>query len=191
MEPRWRTGGLSLYRPAGIFLLLGSYADPGVLSHRRGGHPSHDEDARQRAALRMFLYTQAGGLSCWLASWAGIEPLAGNANAHLRLHGAAICPYHPAPGPANGTDVVLFAGFAVKLPIVPLHGWLPDAHAHTPASGSVDLAGLLLKTAGYGMLVFYPAPVPRGLREKLPISPLDWGYSACSMGLSWPLCKPI
>ena len=44
--------------------------------------------------------------------------------------------------------------FAVKMPIVPLHGWLPDAHTNAPVGASVDLAGILLKTAAYGLLRF-------------------------------------
>ncbi len=48
----------------------------------------------------------------------------------------------------------LFVGFAVKLPVFPLHGWLPDAHAQAPTAGSVDLAGILIKTAAYGLLRF-------------------------------------
>jgi NADH-quinone oxidoreductase subunit M len=47
-----------------------------------------------------------------------------------------------------------FIGFAVKLPVFPLHGWLPDAHAQAPTAGSVDLAGILIKTAAYGLLRF-------------------------------------
>ena len=47
-----------------------------------------------------------------------------------------------------------FVGFAVKLPVFPLHGWLPDAHAQAPTAGSVDLAGILIKTAAYGLLRF-------------------------------------
>lgn len=47
-----------------------------------------------------------------------------------------------------------FIAFAVKLPVVPFHGWLPDAHAQAPTAGSVDLAGILLKTAAYGMIRF-------------------------------------
>ncbi|MDB0154533.1 hypothetical protein CTY75_15935, partial [Acinetobacter baumannii] len=43
---------------------------------------------------------------------------------------------------------------AVKLPVFPLHGWLPDAHAQAPTAGSVDLAGILIKTAAYGLLRF-------------------------------------
>jgi len=47
-----------------------------------------------------------------------------------------------------------FIAFAVKMPLVPVHSWLPDAHSQAPTAGSVDLAGILLKTAAYGMLRF-------------------------------------
>lgn len=46
----------------------------------------------------------------------------------------------------------LFVGFAVKLPIVPLHTWLPDAHGDAPTAVSVMLAGVLLKMGGYGLI---------------------------------------
>src|SRR5437899_8862937 len=58
-------------------------------------------------------------------------------------------------------SLATFVGFAVKLPIFPLHTWLPDAHVEAPAPVSVLLAGLLLKMGGYGLirynLLLFPA----------------------------------
>ncbi len=54
--------------------------------------------------------------------------------------------------PLNLVFLLLMAGFAVKLPIVPFHTWLPDAHTNAPTAVSVMLAGVLLKMGGYGMI---------------------------------------
>src|SRR5690606_18426672 len=57
------------------------------------------------------------------------------------------------------------AAFMVKLPVVPFHSWLPDAHSQAPTAGSLILAGLLLKTGAYGMLRFVLPLFPNAAHE--------------------------
>ena len=56
---------------------------------------------------------------------------------------------------------LLFAGFAIKLPMFPFHTWLPDAHTDAPTAGSVILAGALIKMGGYGMIRLCVAIFPQ------------------------------
>jgi len=62
------------------------------------------------------------------------------------------------------------AAFLVKLPIVPLHNWLPDAHTEAPTAGSLILAGLLLKTGAYGLLRFAIPLFPEASVQFAPIA---------------------
>src|SRR5713226_9535208 len=65
-------------------------------------------------------------------------------------------------------SIAIFIGFAVKLPIVPFHTWLPDAHVEAPAPVSVLLAGLLLKMGGYGLIRFNLLLFPKAVNVLWP-----------------------
>jgi NADH-quinone oxidoreductase subunit M len=71
--------------------------------------------------------------------------------------------------PAAAIFVLLFIGFAVKLPVFPLHTWLPDAHTDAPTAVSVVLAGALLKMGGYGMIRLCVSLFPAVAHEYAPI----------------------
>lgn len=65
--------------------------------------------------------------------------------------------------------LLLFAGFAIKVPMFPFHTWLPLAHVEAPAAGSILLAGVLLKVGGYGLLRFNLGMVPQGAFALFPL----------------------
>ncbi|MDR7580432.1 MAG: NADH-quinone oxidoreductase subunit M, partial [Armatimonadota bacterium] len=95
-------------------------------------------ERRAYAALKFFLFTMAGSVLMLLAI-AGLYLAAGTLD-FLRLLAAEL------PQPAQGWLFAAFAvAFAIKVPLFPLHTWLPDAHTEAPTAGSVILAGLLLK----------------------------------------------
>jgi len=123
---------------------------------------------RLYAAVKFVIYTQASGLLLLVA-------ILGLAYVHYDSTGLLTFDYHKLLGTPMGASVEwllmlgFFIAFAVKMPIVPLHGWLPDAHTNAPVSGSVDLAGILLKTAAYGLLRF---GIPLFPHASLAIAPL-------------------
>ena len=65
--------------------------------------------------------------------------------------------------------LAFLASFAVKLPMWPVHTWLPDAHVQAPTAGSVILAGVLLKLGGYGFIRFSLPMFPQGSAEWIPL----------------------
>ena len=65
--------------------------------------------------------------------------------------------------------LLFFAAFSVKMPVVPFHVWLPEAHVEAPTAGSVILAGILLKLSGYGLLRFVIPVFPAATFFFLPL----------------------
>lgn len=65
--------------------------------------------------------------------------------------------------------LLVFVAFAVKVPVVPFHIWLPEAHVEAPTSGSVILAGILLKLGGYGFLRFVLPVFPEASSYYIPL----------------------
>jgi len=71
--------------------------------------------------------------------------------------------------PAAAIFFLLIIGFAIKLPTVPVHTWLPDAHTDAPTAGSVMLAGALIKMGGYGMIRVCVSIFPQVARDYAPL----------------------
>lgn len=111
------------------------------------------------AAIKFFIYTHVASLALLIAIMAmyfeaGLQTFSMEAIAGVSVDFA------------KGVQVAIFAamffGFGVKLPMVPFHTWLPDAHVEAPTAGSVLLAGLLLKMGGYGIIRVAMTSLPQG-----------------------------
>lgn len=117
------------------------------------------------AAMKFFLFTLAGSLLMLIA----IIFL------YFAARGTPTFDYRSLLGTplSIGTQRLLFLGFfasfAVKVPLVPLHTWLPDAHTEAPTAGSVMLAAVLLKLGAYGLIRFAIPLFPDAARELVPL----------------------
>jgi NADH-quinone oxidoreductase subunit M len=124
---------------------------------------------RVYAAYKFFLYTLAGSMMFLLAI----------VYFYLTFHTTSI-PELMTKAPTLGLDVqqwlflAMFASFAVKVPMWPVHTWLPDAHVQAPTAGSVILAGILLKMGAYGFLRFSLPMLPDASHY---FAPLMFGLS--------------
>jgi NADH-quinone oxidoreductase subunit M len=121
-------------------------------------------ERRLYAAIKFFLYTLFGSV----AMLVGILILRG---AHQTFDWTAmVAAGTVVPAALQGwIFLAFFLGFAIKVPMVPFHTWLPDAHVEAPTAGSVILAGVLLKMGAYGFLRFSLPLLPDASRRFAPV----------------------
>jgi NADH-quinone oxidoreductase subunit M len=124
---------------------------------------------RLYAAVKFFLFTQLSGLLMLIAILA-LYFVHHRQTGTYTFEYAALLGTPMAPDTAMWIMLGFFVAFAVKLPMVPLHTWLADAHTEAPTAGSVILAGLLLKTGAYGILRFVVPLFPGAAHEFAPIA---------------------
>jgi len=127
---------------------------------------------RRYAAIKFFLFTLAGSVLTFLGLLAIVIWDAQHSGNGLRFsiegltQGLAA---HPLPESWQiWIFLALFAGFAIKVPLFPLHTWLPLAHVQAPTAGSVFLAGVLLKIGTYGFLRFNIPWLPAATAAFMP-----------------------
>ena len=117
---------------------------------------------RIKASYKFFLYTLAGSVLMLIAMLVMIG-IAGTS------YIPTLMAFNFAPSLQTWLWLAFFASFAVKMPMWPVHTWLPDAHVQAPTAGSVILAGVLLKMGGYGFIRFSLPMFPEASAQFLPL----------------------
>jgi NADH-quinone oxidoreductase subunit M len=126
------------------------------------------------ASYKFFLYTLLGSVlmliaMLWMVNEAGTTDI------------PTLMAYDFPAGAQTWLWLAFFASFAVKMPMWPVHTWLPDAHVQAPTAGSVILAGVLLKMGGYGFIRF---SLPMFPEASLQFVWLIWGLSMAAVVLT-------
>jgi NADH-quinone oxidoreductase subunit M len=126
-------------------------------------------ERRIYAAIKFLLFTQLSGLLMLIAILA-LYVMHHQATGVYTFQYGDLLGTELTPGAELWIMLGFIIAFAVKLPVVPLHSWLPDAHSEASTAGSVILAGLLLKTGAYGLLRFVVPLFPDAAHEFTPVA---------------------
>ncbi|MGB7214351.1 MAG: NADH-quinone oxidoreductase subunit M [Gammaproteobacteria bacterium] len=121
------------------------------------------------SAIKFFIFTQASSL-LMLASIVGLAWINASATGEWTFNYFALLGTDLEPNIAMWLMLGFFIAFAVKLPAVPFHTWLPDAHTDAPTAGSIILAGVLLKTGAYGLIRFVVPLFPDAAMRIAPVA---------------------
>lgn len=124
---------------------------------------------RVYASFKFFIFTQGSGL-LMLVSILALVFLHYHATRILSFDYFDLLGTPMAQSTARWVMLGFFVAFAVKLPAVPFHTWLPDAHTEAPTAGSIVLAGILLKTGAYGLLRFVMPLFPEAAFDFHPVA---------------------
>ena len=140
-----------------MFIIIGVWGSKGQHTLAGVSMPS-----RVYAAIKFFLFTLLGSLLMlvailWMYATTGTSDV------------VALQKFEFAPEAQTWLWLAFFASFAVKLPMWPVHTWLPDAHVQAPTAGSVFLAAILLKMGGYGFLRFSLPMFPEASADFAPM----------------------
>jgi NADH-quinone oxidoreductase subunit M len=133
---------------------------------------------KEYAAIKFFLYTLAGSVLMLIAMLMFYFNSGGGVNSFNLIELAKVATGDPtaqlgstlSPSLQITAFILLFIGFAIKLPAFPVHTWLPDAHVEAPTPISMILAGVLLKMGGYGII-----------RIAFPLCPYGTQYAAWAL----------
>ena len=139
-----------------MFLIIGVWGSKGEKEFA-----GYRMSSRVYAAIKFFLYTFVGSVLMlvailWMYAQAGTTDI------------PALQQFAFPAGAQKWLWLAFFASFAVKMPMWPVHTWLPDAHVQAPTAGSVILAAILLKMGGYGFLRFSLPMFPEASADFAP-----------------------
>ncbi|MGR9108686.1 MAG: NADH-quinone oxidoreductase subunit M [Gammaproteobacteria bacterium] len=126
-------------------------------------------ESRIYASIKFFLFTQVTSL-LMLAAILGLVYVRYQQTGTFSFDYPDLLNLQVEPGLALWLMLGFFIAFVTKLPGVPFHTWLPDAHTQAPTAGSVILAGVLLKTGAYGLLRFVVPLFPDAAQSFTPIA---------------------
>ncbi len=124
-------------------------------------------EKRIYASYKFFIFTQASGLLMFIAIIA-LYLIHGQNTGIYTFDYQELLGTEMKPGAEMLIMLGFLAAFLVKLPVVPFHSWLPDAHTEAPTAGSLILASLMLKTGAYGLLRFVVPLFPHAAEAFAP-----------------------